>query len=437
MNCLLDLLPALLVTAVFFGGNPLTLLAWSIFIVSIDFYATNVGAFIDLSVPVAAGKTIKQVVQIMFIYFGLLPVIGVMAVGFVFDEVALAAVGSAVLSVALGGIFLAMTPLFLDPKDKPVRVLPELPEEEKQLARKRFSCLGWGCFAILMIASLLQALMTVLLPDAEWAMWVGSFAPIYAVAMPIGVLIFRKVPKASIEKTSLKPGQLVTVTFISLFMMYGGNYLATFLQMLLGSNAQPPVMDLVAMDSMFFKILVMVILAPVMEEFIFRRQLIDRMRPYGGKVAVLTSALIFGLFHGNFSQFVYASALGLVLGYVYYKTGKLRYTIGLHMGVNFLGSIVSGWLLENLDMEALADPDRVMEAVMSPVFFAYVCFLLFVLASMVAGLVLLCVNARKVKFSVEEKEIGRGKWKIAWCNAGMIVFAALCVVSIVVTMLML
>ncbi len=436
VNCLLDLLPALVVTAIFFGGNPVTLLAWSIFIVSIDFYATNVGAFIDLSVPVAAGKTIKQVVQIMFIYFGLLPMIGVMIAGFLLEQVALAALGSAALSFALGGIFLALTPLFLDPKEKPVRNMPQISPEDKKLARRHFSRLGWTCFTIMMVMTVLQVLLMNLLPDAPWAKWVYSFAPIYLAAMPVGMLIMRGMPKAQLEKQSLSASQLVKLIFISLFMMYGGNMLATVLSSLIGGlfgggPADVPIQDFITGESVWLKILVMVILAPIMEELIFRKQLIDRMAPYGGKLAVVSSALLFGLFHGNFNQFVYASALGLVLGYVYYKTGKLRYSIGLHMGVNFLGGIVSSWLLENLDLEALADPERVVEAMMSPVFLAYVFFLLFVLVSTVVGLVLLCVNARKVKFTVEEKELGRGKWKIAWCNAGMLVFTALCLFSII------
>ncbi len=429
--CLMDLLPAMVVTVLLCGSHPLTLLGWCLVIVSVDFYGTNVGAFIDFSVPVAAGKTIKQVVQIMFIYFGLLPDIIIMAVGIIGQQVLAASLGAAALNVALGGIFLALSPLFLDPKEKPVRQLPQLSPEERKFAKKRISRLGWGCLAILISASVLQALCMKFLPKNEWTMWIYSFAPIYLVAMPLGILIFSKVPKAKLEPKSLKFSDIVQVSFISLFMMYGGNFLATLLTSFLPVNSEPGVMEFVMADSWVLKILVLVILAPIMEELIFRKQLIDRLHPYGGKLAVVTSALIFGLFHGNFTQAVYASALGLVLGFVYLKTGKLRYSIGLHMGVNFLGGIVSSWLLENLDLEALADPERMMEAIMTPAFAAYVCFLIFVFVSLVVGLVLLCRNARRVRFAVEEKELGRGKWRIAWGNPGMIVFAILCVASII------
>ncbi len=101
------------------------------------------------------------------------------------------------------------------------------------------------------------------------------------------------------------------------------------------------------------------------------------------------------------------------------------------MGINFLGSIVSGWLLENLDLEALADPERIGEVIASPAFIAYVCFLVFILVSMVVGLILLCRNARRVRFAVQEQELDKGKWKIAWGNVGMLLFAVVCLTSIV------
>ncbi len=433
--CGMDLLPALVLTCVLCGSNPFILLAWALVILSVDFYATNVGAFIDLSVPVAAGKTIKQVVQIMFIYFGLLPDIGIMAVGLVFDAVPPAALGAVALNIALGSIFLALTPLFLDPKEKPVRQISDISPEEKKQARKQFSRLGWACFAIMTVMTVLQILLMNVLPDAPWAKWVYSFAPIYLVAMPVGILIMRGMPKLQPEKRSLRPLQVVKTVFIALFMMYGGNILATVLSSLIGGlfgggPADVPIQDFITGESIWLKILVMVILAPIMEELIFRKQLIDRMAPYGGKLAVVCSAMLFGLFHGNFNQFVYASALGLVLGYVYLKTGKLRYSIGLHMGVNFLGGIVSSWLLENLDLEAMEDPERMFEVLQSPVFLAYLLFLLFVVAATVVGLVLLCRSVRKIYFEAAPLEIGKGKWRIAWINAGMLVFTGLCLLSI-------
>ncbi len=118
-TCLMDLIPGLVLATVILGINPLTVLAWIPFILSIDFYGTNVGVFINLSVPGNAGKPIKQIVQIMFIYFGLLPDIAIMAIGIIFGYTAIAAIAAAAFNCALGAVFLALTPLFIDYPEKP------------------------------------------------------------------------------------------------------------------------------------------------------------------------------------------------------------------------------------------------------------------------------------------------------------------------------
>lgn len=115
VNCVLDALIAMIAAVPLTGMSPLTALAWLVFIASVDFYSTTVGVFIALSVPVSAGKLVKQFAQILFIYFGLLPDIAIMAIGIVMGYTAMAAIASAVLNLVLGLIFFSLSPLFLEP----------------------------------------------------------------------------------------------------------------------------------------------------------------------------------------------------------------------------------------------------------------------------------------------------------------------------------
>ena len=82
------------------------------------------------------------------------------------------------------------------------------------------------------------------------------------------------------------------------------------------------------------------VLAPVFEELVFRKVMVDRVLPYGEWPAILFSGITFGLFHGNLTQFFYAALLGMVLAYVYIRTGNILYSIGLHACVNFLGGVL-------------------------------------------------------------------------------------------------
>ncbi len=114
--CVLDVLPALIVGALFVGSNPFAALLYVPLLASLDFYATNVGAFIGLSVPVSAGKTLKQVIQLMFVYFGLIPDIIVVAFGYTLGAQALSLIIAALINTGLGFLFFAFSPSFLEPK---------------------------------------------------------------------------------------------------------------------------------------------------------------------------------------------------------------------------------------------------------------------------------------------------------------------------------
>ena len=447
-NCLLDLLPAVIVAALLLGENVLIALAWLPLIVSVDFFATTVGAFIGFSVPISAGKMVKQLVQIMFIYFGLLPDIAIMAVGLTFDRPVLAAIGCTVINILLGLVFFFLSPLFLEPKDGKKCVTETPFAGNLNEAQKRFSTLGIAIFAILAIGTAAQLLVIYAVnsvwPQAmehPWGMWLITFAPLYLIAVPSGLLLLRRVPVTSLPKRDLRPSRYIVAAIICIFMMYAGNILGTIitalLQLLPGVTAGNPILGYATDQAILPKVLFMVILAPVIEECIFRKQLIDRMYLYGEKLAVITSALMFGLFHGNLSQLFYAFALGLVFGYVYLKTGKLRYSIGLHMLINLIGSVIGPLFLEKiavlntveaLDFEALKP--------IIPWLIGFVCYVLVLIGLAVTGLVLLCLNQRRISFAPKPLELPQDKrFKIVYVNAGMILLTVGCTALIIVSVI--
>ena len=450
VNCLLDVLPAVIVGALLVGANPFLALAWVPFIVSVDFYATNVGAFIGLSVPVSAGKTLKQIVQIMFIYFGLLPDIAIIAVGFVFEFAVIALIGAAALNIFLGFLFFGLSPIFLDPRGGRQKRAVTAFHGDLKAAKRQFSRLGLGTFMILAVTTVLQLaavyVMEIVYPNGDgpsWLLWVYTFAPMYLAAVPVGLLVMGKAPAAPPEKHSLRPVQIIVAFIICVFMMYAGNLfgllVTSLLQAALGLASENPLLTYAADDSLWLRVLVMVILAPIIEEYIFRKQLIDRMNVYGGALAVFTSALMFGLFHGNLSQLFYAFTLGLVFGYVYLKTGRLRYSVGLHMLINFLGGVLAPDLLDGVDFAVLDEMESADPAALTAFFLQLLPVAAYVLGMFglaLAGLVLFCVKARDVSFAPAELELPKGaRFKTAWLNVGMILLFVSCAVSIILTFL--
>lgn len=86
------------------------------------------------------------------------------------------------------------------------------------------------------------------------------------------------------------------------------------------------------------------IFAPVMEELLFRGLVYGRLKEWVKPVtAMIMTSVVFGLFHGNAVQFFYATVLGLVLAFVYEKTGTLMIPILFHVVANLWSLFGSVW----------------------------------------------------------------------------------------------
>lgn len=93
--------------------------------------------------------------------------------------------------------------------------------------------------------------------------------------------------------------------------------------------------------SMFFY---SVLLAPISEELIYRGVTMHHAKKFlPFWAANIFQAVLFGIFHMNMIQGIYAFCLGLFLGYVCEKGGNLYHSILLHMLFNFWGTVLSGY----------------------------------------------------------------------------------------------
>lgn len=72
------------------------------------------------------------------------------------------------------------------------------------------------------------------------------------------------------------------------------------------------------------------------EELLFRGLIISNLKPYGAGTAVIVSSVLFGLMHQNPVQLLYATAAGLVFGYVYIKTESIWCCVAVHFVNNFV-----------------------------------------------------------------------------------------------------
>lgn len=82
-------------------------------------------------------------------------------------------------------------------------------------------------------------------------------------------------------------------------------------------------------DSPFHMFIITVLIAPILEEVLYRGVILNTFREHGRAIGVIISALLFSMAHGNIYQCTYTFLAGLVFGTVAVKYG-LRYSIILH-----------------------------------------------------------------------------------------------------------
>ena len=121
------------------------------------------------------------------------------------------------------------------------------------------------------------------------------------------------------------------------------------------------------------------IFAPLFEEWLCRglvlRGMLQKLTPFN---AIMVSAAFFAVLHLNPWQAIPAFLLGLLFGYVYYKTGSLKLTMLMHCVNNTFAALMTR-------IPSLADAETFMD-VMSP--WAYVCIFIASLAIVGSTLVI-------------------------------------------------
>ena len=100
-------------------------------------------------------------------------------------------------------------------------------------------------------------------------------------------------------------------------------------------------------------IITTIILAPIGEELLFRGITLKWLEDALGKfwLANILQAIMFGVFHANIVQGLYAAVMGLVFGYVRKKYNSMYAAILLHALVNFFGTVISPLIFHNSELQ--------------------------------------------------------------------------------------
>lgn len=148
-------------------------------------------------------------------------------------------------------------------------------------------------------------------------------------------------------------------------------------------------------------------IGPFAEEILFRGLILRMLRPYGKRMAVFVSALLFALYHGNIIQIPYAFLVGLVLAYTTLEYSIL-WAIVLHIFNNFV-------LADLLGRAAKLLPEGAID----------ITFMVLIVAAAVAALVIGICRRREIAAYFRENKMDKTAMRGFVSSAGIWVFIAL------------
>ena len=275
-----------------------------------------------------------------------------------------------------------------------------------------------------------------------------SLIALYGIAFPFFFLVLKQLPTDTMAPMEMGMKAWWRALCVALaFMMIGnyiGNFFISYFSALTGASPTNPVESATSGQSFWINLVFVAIIGPILEELVFRKAVCDRLLPLGEGYAVILSAVLFGLVHGNFFQFFYAAAVGALFAMVYVKTGRLRYSISYHIIINFLGGVIAPWLVDRItpwmseegqiQLLQMAESDPAgLYRILQVYFFPLMVYESVFLVAAVFGVVFLVKGRKKIHFlegllpPPKERRVST-----VFCSAG--IAAALAVFAVIFVM---
>lgn len=232
---------------------------------------------------------------------------------------------------------------------------------------------------------------------------------LYGVGMALFIVITKNIPNCEIKKNH--------ISFRTIFYCFLLQFTATMLMSVVvnivtqisGEEINNILNNINILTP--FNIFLLLIFNPIIEEFVFRKFVADKLLKHGELFYILASSFCFAIVHGislGIPQVLYTFILGMIWSYLYVKTGKLIIPIILHSLSNiFSGIIIS--IVQGISQEALG------------------MYSMFMMLMAIIGLICFIKNKKKISIDGENKLIKASILKDIFINKGMICYIILAI----------
>lgn len=236
----------------------------------------------------------------------------------------------------------------------------------------------------------------------------------------IAILVFYKKQKIAFlptvkthhQKLSLKQVAIIIVLLLGCQFVF--NQVANIFEVALnviGFSAKKEVELATVGHHSIMYFLYAAFMGPLVEELVMRGGIAYRLQKYGKVFSIIFSAIVFGFFHMNFVQGVFAFLVGIMLAYI-----AIEYSFGwavfFHILNNFGFNLILGTFMTSMVGEAQAE--TISLTIMS--------------IAAAASVILLGMYRKQITQYVQENRTAKGTYKVAFSSILGGVFFIICII---------
>lgn len=245
----------------------------------------------------------------------------------------------------------APAPVMTEIQPNGIPVVPR--KEEKKFIKKTYNITGWMLiinsllpFVLVTMFSVVYLLITAVsgwVPyGVEKSIEMSAIILIYIISDFFIVLLGNKLTGIKLRPLFNTKGFSASFLLMGVVIAIGMNLLAIIVAsltetafeelfgfMLTSPDDNPPSMIYMIVDCVYA-----VIIAPIIEEIVFRGFVLKNFSRYNVYTGIVLSGLFFGLMHGNFYQFIFTVPFGMALAYMTVKSNSILPAIFAHFLAN-------------------------------------------------------------------------------------------------------
>lgn len=245
------------------------------------------------------------------------------------------------------------------------------------------------------------------------------------VGMAFSLLVIVRLWKTEFDKNLLlsKSSKKMNgkALILALLFLFGMQFLFSILSLALekvlnsaGFSIESQLQSAQGMNQPLIQLAYTLLLAPIGEELLFRGVIFQNLKRYGCWFAIVASSLLFGIYHGNFLQGMFAFVIGLLLAYIT-EEYSIRWSVFIHI-FNNINTIGRNYGFAFFHLDFLVD------------LYDKICILAFIVS-----ILYFCKKWNLFLNYVRQEKTQRGAWKTLFQNGFILAFILLNLITAIGT----